>query len=98
MDDVDKEDYKLPSEPTVWYKLICQHCDKDGYVTYACKYPMSSSNIHSPDGEFEILPHSNNKMFMIKHKCSRCNGLKYNLYCSSEWKLETIVPKQEKIK
>jgi hypothetical protein len=74
----------------VWYKLICQHCNKDGYITSSWKLPVDSNNIRPV--EFEILPSNSEGYVRIRSKCNNCNGLKYMVYNSAEWKLEIIDP------
>jgi hypothetical protein len=81
-------------KPDLYYKLVCQHCDSDGYISYGIKLPFDSCNIHPPDDDgFEMLPHSNEGWITIKHKCNRCRGLKYYLYYSGEWELQEMHPK-----
>lgn len=85
-----------PEKPSVWYKLICQHCDDDGYISYVCKPPILNVNLQLCNGEeFEIIPVDEHSV-RIRHKCNVCKGLKYYLYCSDGWKLEKVHPKQEK--
>jgi len=87
-------------EPTVYYKLICKHCDDEGYIKYQQAFPVYSGNIDNPNStertEFEILPCEVKDRVYIKRKCNVCGGQKYHLFNSDEWKLEIIRPKQEK--
>ncbi len=87
-------------EPTEYYKLICKHCDGDGYIKFQHALPLESGNIDNPNSSirtlFEILPCDVKDRVYIKQKCNVCGGQKYHLFDSSEWKLEIIHPKQEK--
>jgi hypothetical protein len=77
------------------YKLVCQHCDKEGYVEFTAKLPLYSENVNEKN--FEILPHEDNGRVRIRHLCNQCHGEKYKLYNSeADWKLETIEPKPAK--
>jgi hypothetical protein len=80
----------------VWYKMICQHCDEDGYVYYTYKLPLDSVNIDNPNSTertpFEVLPHDRAGYVRIRRKCNQCHGLKYTVYDSASWKLEIIDP------
>lgn len=85
-------------EKPVWYKLVCQHCDEDGYITSSWKLPVDSCNIDNPNSTertpFEVLPHDREGFVRIRRKCNQCGGLKYTVYDSSSWKLEIIEDKE----
>ena len=80
----------------VWYKMICQHCDEEGYTYSSYKLPLDSENIDNPNSTerrpFEVLLHDRVGWVTIRRKCNQCHGLKYYVYNSAAWKLEIIDP------
>jgi hypothetical protein len=77
---------------TKWYKIICQHCDDEGYISFVTKLPLYSENIDDVEN-FEVLPHEDSGRVRIRHICNWCGGRKYYLYPSGDWELEIIEPK-----
>lgn len=82
----------LDEQAPVWYKLVCRHCDIDGYIYSSYKLPLDSCNIDNPNSTertpFEVLPHDREGWVRIKCKCNQCHGLKYYLYNSDAWEME----------